>query len=164
MKQYLYKIALIGFFLFAALMDTKADHIVGSDISYTCGDTAGIYNITYNFYRDCNGCYVLGQSPKCGTSENCNSALTAPTSLKVSCISGSSPKSAGTVSLTRTSIIDITPTCISDKSRCAQPCNSTFPYGIEKHTFTGRIDLRNKISGGCCDFEISVLLYVRSAY
>ena len=37
-----------------------------------------------NFYRDCNGCYVLGQSPKCGTSENCASASTAPTSLKVS--------------------------------------------------------------------------------
>ncbi len=141
---------------------TYADHIIGSDISYTCGDTAGIYDITFNFYRDCNGCYVLGQSPRCGTTENCGSSLTAPTSLSVKCLTSGQSTNVNTISMTRQSIIDITPTCRTDKSRCQQPCNGSFPYGIEKHTFTGRVDLRSSISGGCCDFEISVLLYVRN--
>ena len=43
----------------------NADHIIGSDISYTCSSTNdSILEVVYNFYRDCNGCYVMGQSPK----------------------------------------------------------------------------------------------------
>ncbi|MCB9240983.1 MAG: gliding motility-associated C-terminal domain-containing protein [Flavobacteriales bacterium] len=140
-----------------------ADHIIGSDFTYKCSDTNdSIYEVTYNFYRDCNGCYVLGQSPKCGTSENCNSSQTAPTSLNVYCIDGTSTQ-VTTLKMTRQAIIDITKTCKAVKSRCAQPCNSSFPYGIEKHVFTGTLDLRTAMKNGCCKFEISALLYVRSA-
>ncbi|MFY0644499.1 MAG: hypothetical protein JXR19_08535, partial [Bacteroidia bacterium] len=152
------KLSLIICLLFGGLY-AKADHIIGSDITYTSSDTAGIYYITFNFYRDCNGCYVLGQNPRCGTSENCNSSLTAPTSLTVYC--KSSGASLGTVSLSRTSIVDITTTCNSSRSRCEQPCNGTFPYGIEKHTFKGRADLRTALNT-CCELEIGVLLYVRN--
>ena len=162
MKTSTLKLLSFGILLIFSTSNLRADHIVGSDITYTCGDTAGIYNITYNFYRDCNGCYVLGQTPNCGTGQNCNSSFTAPTALTVSCISGSSATSAGTINLTRTGIVDITPTCGADRSRCEQPCNGAFPYGIEKHTFTGRVDLRSNIKSGCCDFEISVRLSVRS--
>ena len=136
------------------LMSTysKADHIIGSDFSYKCSSTNdSIYEITYNFYRDCNGCYVLGQSPKCGTSENCASSSTAPTSLRVSCTKGTSFST--TLTMKRTSISDITKTCKSVKSRCAQPCNGTFPYGIEKHVFEGTLDLRQAIKQGCCNIE-----------
>ncbi|MCB9262028.1 MAG: gliding motility-associated C-terminal domain-containing protein [Flavobacteriales bacterium] len=139
-----------------------ADHIIGSDFTYKCSSTNdSIFEVTYNFYRDCNGCYVLGQSPKCGTSENCASSQTAPTSLSVKCISGGS--FSGTLNLSRTAIVDITKTCKAVKSRCAQPCNGSFPYGIEKHVFEGTLDLRQAMKGGCCNFEISALLYVRSA-
>ena len=155
--------SLILFILFSLISSVKADHIVGSDISYVCTDTAGVYDIIFNFYRDCNGCYVLGQTPHCGTSENCSSSATAPTSLKVTCISGSSTSNLGNISLTRTGIVDITPTCSGEPSRCDQPCNGTFPFGIEKHTFEGSVDLRSAITAGCCDFEISVQLSVRSA-
>lgn len=140
----------------------KADHIIGSDFSYSC--TKGndsIFNIVYNFYRDCNGCYVLGQSPKCGTSENCASTGTAPTALKVTCLKGGNFST--TLTMKRTSIVDITKTCKAVKSRCAQPCNGSFPYGIEKHTFEGQLDLTQAIKNGCCNVEISALLYVRSA-
>ncbi|HCD68886.1 MAG TPA: hypothetical protein DEQ56_10465, partial [Bacteroidetes bacterium] len=153
------------FIVLISLLSTysaKADHIIGSDMTYTCGDTAGIYNVIFNFYRDCNGCYVLGQSPKCGTSENCGSSSTAPTNLTVSCISGSNTSTIGSLTMTRTSITDITKTCKAVKSRCQQPCNGSFPFGIEKHTFEGRLDLRSNIASGCCKFEISVLLYVRN--
>lgn len=139
----------------------KADHIIGSDLTYTCSNTNdSIYDVTFNFYRDCNGCYVLGQSPKCGTSENCASSLTAPTSISITCATSGS--SLGTFSMKRTSIVDITKTCRKVKSRCQQPCNGSFPYGIEKHTFKGTLDLRNAIKKGCFDIEISVLLYVRN--
>ncbi|MFT5157351.1 MAG: hypothetical protein ACI83I_001912, partial [Bacteroidia bacterium] len=159
----LFRTFVLSLILFAGLHQTaQADHIIGSDFSYKCSSTNdSIYEIIYNFYRDCNGCYVLGQSPKCGTSENCASTSTAPTSLNVIC-----KKSGGKVSsltMKRTSIVDITKTCKKVKSRCAQPCNGSFPYGIEKHTFEGTLDLRNAIKAGCCTFEITALLYVRSA-
>ncbi|MCO4819332.1 MAG: gliding motility-associated C-terminal domain-containing protein [Bacteroidetes bacterium] len=149
-------------FVFAGSFNAKADHIIGSDFSYSCSSTNdSIFEIVYNFYRDCNGCYVLGQSPKCGTSENCASASTAPTSMRVTCLKGG--RYSSTLTMKRTSIVDITKTCKKVKSRCAQPCNGTFPYGIEKHTFKGTLDLRQAIKNGCCNIEISALLYVRSA-
>ena len=148
--------------VFSFFSSVKADHIIGSDFSYSCTSTNdSIFNVVYNFYRDCNGCYVLGQSPKCGTSENCASSSTAPTSLKVTCLKGGNFST--TLSLKRTSIVDITKTCKAVKSRCAQPCNGSFPYGIEKHTFEGQLDLTQAIKNGCCNVEISALLYVRSA-
>jgi len=139
---------------------SSADHIIGSDISYVCsGKNDSTYKIIFNFYRDCNGCFVLSQSPKCGTNENCNSSLTAPTSLSVQCTNSSG---SSTVRLTRKSITDITKTCKNVKSRCQQPCNGNFPYGIEKHTFEGTLDLKPLMKNGCCNFELSVLLYVRN--
>lgn len=139
-----------------------ADHIIGSDFTYKCSSTNdSVYEVTYNFYRDCNGCYVLGQSPKCGTSENCNSSSTAPTSLSVVC--SATGAQVATLTMKRTSIIDITKTCKAVKSRCAQPCNGSFPYGIEKHVFEGTLDLRAAMKKGCCKFEITATLYVRSA-
>jgi hypothetical protein len=133
-------ITAILFILVFSAPRLQADHIIGSDISYRCIRDS-VFEVIYNFYRDCNGCFVLGQSPKCGTSENCNSSQTAPTSLSV-IGSGTSCSRTLTLSMTRTSIIDITKTCASEKSRCAQPCNGSYPYGIEKHTFKGTLDLR----------------------
>jgi gliding motility-associated-like protein len=152
MKNNIVKFLLI--LLLSVGMTAKADHIMGSDITYRCSKTNdSIFTITINFYRDCNGCYVLGQSPKCGTSENCSSAGTVPSVLTMNCISGGS--STGSVSMTRTSIIDITRTCNNEKSRCAQPCNGAYPYGIEKHTFEGTLDLRKQMKSGCCRFSVS---------
>ncbi|MCC6722113.1 MAG: hypothetical protein IT243_07910, partial [Bacteroidia bacterium] len=151
----------ILFILLIFSLKSYADHILGNDITYRCSSTNdSIYHIKFNFYRDCNGCYVLGQSPKCGTSENCNSSSTAPTSLTLSCVGGSN---LGTITMTRTSITDITKTCANEISRCQQPCNGSYPYGIERHTFEGTVDLRKYIKNGCCKFKISVLLYVRGA-
>lgn len=160
MKKLVLKLFLI--LLFLGNQYSKADHIVGNDITYRCSPTNdSIFTIIFNFYRDCNGCYVLGQSPKCGTSENCGSSQTAPTSLTLSCTS--SGTNLGTISMTRTSITDITKTCKKEKSRCAQPCNGSYPYGIERHTFEGTVDLRSYMKNGCCRFTVSVLLYVRGA-
>jgi gliding motility-associated-like protein len=163
MKSTTFRLVLALAFATALFRSANADHIIGSDMTYECADTPGVYTIIFNFYRDCNGCYVLGQSPRCGTSENCGSSSTAPTNLSLRCITPGKVQSLGTVTMTRTSIVDITTTCNSAKSRCEQPCNGTFPHGIEKHTFEGTIDVRSKIASGGCDFEISVRLAVRNA-
>jgi len=149
-------------FILAIGFSVKGDHIMGTDITYRCSATNdSIFDITLNFYRDCRGCYVLGQSPKCGTSEDCNSSGTVPTSLSLNCMSGSSSAS---ITMKRTSIVDITRTCKKELSKCAQPCNGTYPFGIEKHTFVGTIDLRSAMKNGCCRFKISTTINARSAY
>lgn len=153
--------ALLAFVLLFS-NSVKADHIVGSDISYKCIKDS-VFKVVYNFYRDCNGCYVLGQSPKCGTSENCGSAQTAPISPALSGIAGScNGTSFANFTMVRTGIVDITKTCSKEKSRCQQPCNGSYPYGIEKHTFEGTLDLRKYMKAGCCEFRVKFLLYVRS--
>ncbi len=152
MKNLVFKLTLI-IFLFSGWY-AKADHIMGSDITYRCSKTNdSIFTIIINFYRDCRGCYVLGQSPKCGTSENCASSSTVPTALALTCTSTSA--NLGTVTMTRTKITDITKTCKKEISKCEQPCNGSYPYGIEKHTFEGTIDLRNAMKSGCCIFRVS---------
>ena len=140
--------------LILSAFGAKADHIMGSDITYRCSKTNdSVFTIIINFYRDCRGCYVLGQSPKCGTSENCASSSTVPTALALTCSSSSA--NLGTVTMTRTTIVDITKTCKKEISKCAQPCNGSYPYGIEKHTFEGSIDLRTAMKNGCCIFRVS---------
>ena len=152
MKNLFFKSVLIAFLLSA--INVKADHIMGPDITSRCSKTNdSIFTIIINFYRDCRGCYVLGQSPRCGTSENCASSSTVPSDLALTCSSSNS--SLGTVSMTRTSIVDITKTCKKEISKCAQPCNGSYPYGIEKHTFEGTIDLRKPMKNGCCLFRVS---------
>ena len=152
MKNLIFKLSLIAC-LFGSNL-AKADHIMGSDITYRCSKTNdSIFTIIINFYRDCRGCYVLGQSPKCGTSEDCNSSGTVPTALALTCSSNSA--NLGTVTMTRVAIADITKTCKKEISKCQQPCNGSYPYGIEKHTFEGTIDLRTAMKNGCCIFRVS---------
>jgi gliding motility-associated-like protein len=152
MKKLILKLFLI--LLFLGNQYSKADHIMGADITYRCSNTNdSIFTIIINFYRDCRGCYVLSQNPRCGTSEDCASAGTVPSQLTITC--SSSGSSLGTVSMTRTSIVDITKTCKKEISKCQQPCNGSYPYGIEKHTFEGTIDLRKPMKSGCCRFRVS---------
>ena len=152
MKNLLFKAIFLA--LFFSALGTKADHIMGSDITYRCSKTNdSIFTIIINFYRDCRGCYVLGQSPKCGTSENCSSSGTVPTQLALTCVSGGN--NLGSVTMTRTAIKDITKTCKKEISKCEQPCNGSYPYGIEKHTFEGTIDLRTPMKNGCCRFAVA---------
>jgi hypothetical protein len=131
----------------------KADHYLGMDLTYKCsGTNDSVFNITLLFYRDCRGCYLLSQSPKCGTSENCSSSSTVPTKLTLTCASSST--SVGTITMSRTGIVDITGTCKKEISKCTQPCNGNYPYGIEKHVFEGTLDLRAEMKKGCCKFRL----------
>lgn len=132
---------------------SKADHVVGSDILYKCLGN-GKYEITFKFFRDCNGCNVAGQGGG-GTGASCPHPVLQLTGGNGSC----NNQSLGTVSVTRRSVTDITQLCGTSKSACA---GGTFPYGIEEHLYTGIIDLSARIAAGCCKFKISTTIFVRS--
>ncbi len=132
---------------------SKADHVVGSDIVYRCLGN-GKYEITFKFFRDCNGCNVAGGGGG-GTGASCPHPRLTLTGANGSC----NGQSFGNISVTRRSITDITQLCGTTKSACA---GGTFPYGIEEHLYTGIIDLSARIAQGCCKFKISTTIFVRS--
>lgn len=149
MRRLLFSIIL---FLFSFGI-SKADHVVGSDILYKCLGN-GKYEITFKFFRDCNGCNVSGGGGG-GTGASCPHPTLRLTGDNGNC----SGQDLGVVSVTRKSITDITQLCGTTKSACA---NGTFPYGIEEHLYTGIIDLSQHIAAGCCKFKISTTIFVRS--
>lgn len=139
--------------IFGTFGFTKADHVVGSDILYKCLGN-GRYEVTFKFFRDCNGCNVAGQGGG-GTGASCPHPVLQLTGGNGSC----NNQSLGTVTVTRRSVTDITQLCGTAKSACA---GGTFPYGIEEHLYTGIIDLSARIAAGCCKFKISTTIFVRS--
>jgi hypothetical protein len=62
MKKLFTFITILIFFLNAN--QTKASHVVGTDISYQCTSTPGRYKVTMKIYRDCTG---IGLCPGCNT-------------------------------------------------------------------------------------------------
>lgn len=147
------KLSLILILAVCCTFYSKADHVVGSDILYRCLGN-GRYEITFKFFRDCNGCNVAGGGGG-GTGASCPHPVLNITGANGTC----NNQSFGTVNITRQSITDITQLCGTTKSACE---NGTFPYGIEEHLYTGIIDLSAQIAQGCCKFKISTTIFVRS--
>lgn len=147
-KHLLLLLFILGFGVYAF-----ADHVVGSDILYRCLGN-GKYEITFKFYRDCNGCNVQGGGGG-GTGASCPHPVLSITGANGSC----NGQGLGNVNITRISITDITQLCGTTKSACA---GGTFPYGIEEHLYKGTIDLSASIAAGCCKFKISTTIFVRS--
>ncbi len=134
-----------------------ASHLVGSEISYTCTSTPGIWHITLVIYRDCQGIPVGNCTGSCGS--------TCSPSSPVS-ITGADPSCNGTpfgnFNVVLTSVIDVNPTpmCPSARSICTNMgciIPGTYTPGIEKYTFEGDADLRNSagIPSSCCNIRIS---------
>lgn len=140
-------------FLAAVAHTAIADHVVGSDILYKCLGN-GKYEITFKFYRDCNGCNVAGNGGG-GTGAQCGHPVINITGANGSC----NGVGKGNVTMTPIGFVDITQLCGTTKSRCDR---GSFPYGIEEHTYKGIVDFSTLISQGCCKFKISTTIYVRS--
>jgi len=121
--------------------NVKADHMVGSDIYWTCqgGDT---FTITIVDYRDCNG-IAFQNSPFVLTPVgNCPDVYSDTT------VNGAS--SGGN---------DITPVCNRSCDRCPSDASCSFPYGIQQYFITATVVLPT----GCCDYQISWTQCCRSA-
>ncbi len=126
-------------FAFCALLISKsasADHVMGADIQWKClgNDT---FKIIFKFYRDCRGIPRGGSASLQFSSDSCASSL------------------SGTLNCNRVSLVDITPVCNANK-----PCNPanamlpSLPYGIEEHTYEGKIYLGGNYAN-CCWYKFT---------
>ncbi|MES2617751.1 MAG: gliding motility-associated C-terminal domain-containing protein [Bacteroidota bacterium] len=110
---------------------SKADHMMGSDIEYVC-ISPGKYKVLTKIYRQCKGIplYFGNITVSCGANTY-------------------------NVSVSRTSIKDITPTCSGGSNPC-NPSNQMSNEGVEEHTFECIIDFNtapydNFKKDGCCE-------------
>ena len=134
--------------LLGSNFQSYADHIAGSDISYTCTSTPGIWHITFAFYRTCAGIALCPTT--CGAS--CNFTLNWATS-DPNC------STSGTVDLALTNVRDVNtnPQCPSAKNICNNMgCETagTYTPGVERYQFEGDLDLRG-LPTSCCNIVIS---------
>ena len=147
--------------LLAAVMITPvtASHVVGSDISYACTSTPGVFDVTVIIYRDCSGVPLCSGTPCNGCSLPANYS---PSGVKVTC--GST--SLGTISMSLVSVVDVNidPLCPLGKSICTN-CGTvtagSYTPGVEKYTFTGSLDTRS-FPSSCCTITLSWELCCRN--
>ena len=149
---------LILFLLFVFANQLKADHLVGSDISYQCTSTPGVYKVSLKIYRDCAGAYMCpGCTATPGSMSGCTTANACCGFSNT--IIGKDPSCNGInfgiftlVAVSASSGYDIIQTCTSVNTICTN-CNTrsagTFSPGIEVYTFEGNVDL-TAIPSSCC--------------
>ncbi|MES2561054.1 MAG: hypothetical protein V4590_15025, partial [Bacteroidota bacterium] len=135
--------------LFAVCYTAKADHVVGSDITYKCTSTPGVFEVTFVFYRACTGIPVCGNT--CGAA--CTRTLQ---------IFGADPSCAssnfGSFTLTLQSVRDVglNPDCPNAKSICTNMncvTPGTYTPAIERYEFKGfaNIGPTSGIPASCCN-------------
>ena len=118
---------------------TKASHMMGSDITWTCiGQDSFLIKLV--IYRDCNG-VQLGNA-----------------TIPIRC--ASTGASITQVSIAKPAPVDITPTCGASCTRC-QSSGCSFPYGIEQYTFTKLVVLSS--AGSCCQVRMGYSMCCRNS-
>ncbi|MCF8428238.1 MAG: hypothetical protein K9H61_08125, partial [Bacteroidia bacterium] len=140
----------------------QASHVVGSDVSYQCSGTPGVYNVTFKLYRDCQGVQLCSNcptnlSPSCSQSISIYGAASpAGSGMPTSPCAGVSFGSQSITVVTAVSGFDVVQLCATEKTICSN-CGSrtpgTFTPGIEVYTFTGQINL-SSIPSSCCFVSI----------
>ncbi len=135
----------LGFFIH----NVNASHMVGSDISYQCTGTAGIYNVTFKLYKDCAGIPICPNCPS-GLSPSCQKSINI-VGAGGSCMGSNFGSQALTV-VTSVSGFDVIQLCVSATSicnNCGQRTAGSFSPGIEVYTFEGLVNL-NSLPSSCC--------------
>ncbi len=146
--KYFYKILFLITIQFG-FHECKSTHVMGADIEYTFRDKDTL-DIVVSIYRDCKNISV--------------------TPIQMDLI-GIGCNYSSSYNMTQKSCQDITPVCKKSCSKCDRSnCNAygypnganaacTFPYGIERITFTQKIIFKNT---NCCKFRIEVSLCCRN--
>jgi len=134
----------------------KADHIVGSEISYIYKST-NLYTILTKVYRNCNDCKLNGNGG--GTNpDNCND-------IGMLDLYGYNPVQKkyiklASITTTRKSIRDLTELCPGEVSTCNT--SSTYGFGVEEHIFESEIDLTTHLDNNYSEFKFSITIDARS--
>jgi hypothetical protein len=142
------------------LNQASASHVVGSDITYKCTSTPGIFEVTLVIYRDCSG------------------ATLCPTTCGAACqqtmqIQGADPSCAsstfGNISLNLVSVrdVNINPDCPNAKNTCNNMgcvTPGTYTPGIERYEFMGYANVgpTSGIPASCCNVRFSWTLCCRN--
>ena len=160
MKKHFYVLAIILLSLLAT--ESKATHLVGSDITYQCTSTPGVYKVTMKIYRDCAGiplCSGCTNAIPNGTVSGCTTSSSGWSTQIIGATSGCTGVNFGAFTLTAVSAssgYDIIPTCTSVYTICTN-CNTrtsgTFSPGIEVFTYEGNVDLSG-IPTTCCNVTL----------
>jgi len=125
--------------------------MVGSDISYSCTNTPGIWHIKLAIYRDCSGIPLGTCTGACGST--CSYTINW-----ASTDSGYNYSGSFAVNLTSVSDINPNPSCPTAKSICTNMgCEiaGAFTPGVEKYVFEGDVDLgASVLPSTCCNVRI----------
>ncbi|MFZ4796276.1 MAG: PKD domain-containing protein [Bacteroidia bacterium] len=160
MKKHFYILAIILLSLLAT--ESKASHLVGSDITYQCTSSPSVYKVTMKIYRDCAG---IPLCPGCtnaipnGTVASCTTSSSGWSTQIVGATGACTGVNYGSFTLTAVSAssgFDILQTCTAYTTICTN-CNTrtsgTFSPGIEVYTYEGNVDLSG-IPTSCCNVTL----------
>lgn len=120
------KILIVLFFVLVTALSSRASHIAGCDLSYTCIG-GNDYLITLSFYRDCSGIDVSA-TVLINFASSCNSFSVSLN--KIAPIAG----------------VEVTPVCPGQ----ATTCSGGSLYGLRKFVYQGQVTLTP-----CSDWVIS---------
>ncbi|MES2778730.1 MAG: hypothetical protein V4651_02430, partial [Bacteroidota bacterium] len=160
------KLNVAGFFLVLLLtgfsFNVKASHVVGSDVTYACTSTPGVFEVTLVLYRNCDGGVDL-------CTNTCGAACTQTMQLN-----GADPSCASasfgsfTLSLVSVRDVNINPDCPNAKNTCRNMnCVTPGSYtpGVERYEFKGfaNIGPTSGIPASCCNVRFSWSTCCRNA-
>lgn len=147
---------------FALSFKAEASHINGSEISYKCTGTPGVFEVTLILYSRCGGT----PSPIC--SGGCGTACSMLISIS-GADAGCTNSSFGTSPLQLQNVrdVDVKSTCPGYKSVCTnRGCvtGGTSSTGFEQYEFKGTVNLgpTSGIPASCCNIRLSYSLCCRS--
>ncbi len=156
MKRLLkFKLILLVLVFTSANIGLMASHILGAEISYK-QIKGNQYKFFLKVYRDCNEC-KFNNNGGGNNSKNCNEVP----DLKInSALNSGGTEFLGEISMTRTKIQDITPTCYGVLSKCN--IGSVADYGFEVHEFEGEFNFTNLLLQNKCNFDVSIEVSARN--
>lgn len=134
----------------------KADHLMGSEITYT-----HLYDKTYQInvtlYRDCGGKKLNGQG---GGSSTENSTDLTEAYIRTISTACQNKNLGNAITLSKIGFENITKICNPQDSKCGS--NSTYAFGVEAHHYKGTIDFSSYTEYQGCAFHIFISKKERS--
>jgi hypothetical protein len=144
-RRVILALVLLAGFIFSA----SADHVTGTDITYKCTSTPGVFEVSFVLYRDCGGIPICGGG--------CGSGCTRQLQI-YGADPGCSTTSFGSITLSLESVRDVNPNpdcpsakTICDNMGCVTP--GTYAPGFERYEFKGLANIgpTSGIPASCCN-------------